>query len=147
MTSLFEALPYLEAYQSALLALSILTLAVLIQGLLVAPLAFAKEEEAPGMPLQGTHTNLSFRVIRTFANSTENLPMFIGALLLAICAGVDSTWVNWLAGLHVAFRLLFWVVYYAGVGKVAGGPRTIAFVGGWLTNTVLAGMAVYALLP
>ncbi len=146
MTSLFEALPYLEAYHCALLALSVLTFAVLIQGLLVAPLGFAKDEEAPGMPLQGTHANLSFRVLRTFANSTENLPMFIAALLLAIIAGVDATWVNWLAGLHVAFRLLFWLVYYAGVGKVAGGPRTIAFVGGWLTNVILAGMVVYALL-
>jgi uncharacterized MAPEG superfamily protein len=145
MDTLFEALPYLAAYHPALMALALLSLAVLIQGVLTAPLAFAPEDEEPGMPLKGDHSKLSFRVIRTYANSVENFPAFIAILLLAVIAGVDATWVNWLAGLHVAFRLLFWVVYYAGVGKIAGGPRTLSYVGGWLTNTVLAVMTLYAL--
>jgi uncharacterized MAPEG superfamily protein len=126
--------------------LALLCFAVVMQSVLLAPMAHATAKEEPGMPLQGSHKDLSFRVIRTHANSVENLPTFIAILLLAVVAGVDPTWANWLAGIHVVARLLFWAVYYSGVGKVAGGPRTISFVGGWLTNSILAGMTIFALV-
>jgi len=146
MTSIFETLPFVAAYQPSLLALALLSLAILVQGVLTAPFAFAPGDEEPGMPLRGTHADLSFRVIRTYANSIENLPVFVATLLLAIIAGVDPIWVNWLAGLHVAARFLFWGVYYAGVGKIAGGPRTIGYLGGWITNTILVAMTIYSLV-
>lgn len=146
MTSIFEALPFLAAYQPSLIAIAILSMAILIQGLLTAPFAFAPGDEEPGMPLKGTHADFSFRVIRTYANSVENLPVFVATCLIAIIAGVDPIWVNWLVGLHVAARILFWIVYYSGVGKVAGGPRTIGFLGGWITNAILVGMALFVLI-
>lgn len=136
----------LSAFAPAFLALAVLCLAVLIQTMLTAPLAFLNEEQAPGMPLRGDHTLLSFRVIRTHANSVENLPVFGFSLLLAILVGVSPTAVNWLAGIHVASRLAFWAVYYSGVGKVAGGPRTIAFLGGSAANFILVGAAIYSLV-
>jgi len=144
MSTLISELPVF-AYQPAVLAFAVLCLAVLIQAFLTAPLAFLHEEQSPGKPLRGDHTLLSFRVIRTHANSVENLPVFGFALLLAILAGVGATTVNWLAGIHVVSRLAFWVVYYSGIGKVAGGPRTLAFLGGSLSNLVLIGMTIYAL--
>ena len=135
----------LAAYQPALFAFSILCLAVLVQALLTAPLAFLRNEQAPGAPLNGDHGLLSFRVLRTHANSVESLPVFGFPLLLAVLVGVSVPIVNWLAGIHVASRLAFWAIYYSGVGKVAGGPRTIAFVGGALSNLVLVGAVVRAL--
>jgi len=142
MTLIAELAPY----QPALVALALLSLAVLIQALLTAPLAFVSAEQVPGSPLQGDHTLRSFRVVRTHANSVESLPPFGFALLLAVVAGANVSLVNWLAGIHVVFRLLFWVVYYTGIGQVAGGPRTLSFVGGLVSNVVLAGVAVTALL-
>lgn len=146
MTTLYETLPQLEAYHATLTAIAVLLLAVLIQSVLQAPLAFAKGEQAPGAPLKGDHSIFSFRVVRTFLNSIENLPIFLGTAALAIIAGVPPLWVNWLVCLHVGFRLVFWAVYYSGVGKVAGGPRTITFVGAWLVNLILAGMTLYGIL-
>lgn len=55
-------------------------------------------------------------------------------------------WVNWLAGLQAAFRLLYWAVYYSGVGKAEAGPRTIVYVLGFLANAVLAIAALLAFL-
>ena len=133
-------------YQSALLALSCLALIVLVQALLTAPLAFLSNEQSPGSPLVGDHKLRSFRVLRTHANSVENLPPFGFALLAAIVAGASVALVNWVAIAHVTFRVLFWVVYYTGVGKVAGGPRTLCFVGGLATNVILAIAAILALL-
>lgn len=146
MTNIYDSAPYLAAYHVALTAIGVLILAVLIQSVLQAPLAFAKEQQAPGAPLKGSHKDFSFRVVRTFLNSIENLPMILGATVLAILMGVRPTWVNGLIVLHVFFRLTFWGVYYSGVGKVAGGPRTLSFIGGWFTNLILMGMTLYAAL-
>ena len=136
----------LSPYEPAMLAFAVLCMAVLIQAFLNAPLAFLQEEQAPGMPLEGNHDLFSFRVLRTYSNSVENLPAFGFSLVLAIAVGVAATAVNWLAGIHVVSRLVFWAVYYSGVGKVAGGPRTMAYVGGALSNLALSGMVLYTML-
>ena len=135
----------ISGYGMALMALALLCVAVLVQSLLTAPLAFVSGEQQPGSPLRGDHNLRSFRVIRTHANSVESLPAFGFSVLVAIAAGVGETLVNWAALAHLVFRLGFWVVYYLGVGKVAGGPRTLCFVGGLAANFVLAGACVVAL--
>ncbi len=145
-STIIESVPHLAAYQPALLALAILCLVVLVQNFLTAPLAYIKEQQAPGMLLGGDHSMLSFRVIRTYQNSVESLPAFGFTLVIAILIGVNALLLNWLAAIHVAFRLAFWAVYYSGVGKVAGGPRTLCFVGGLTANIVIAVACVYALL-
>jgi len=145
MESIVEAMPHVAAYKPALMALAILCVTVYIQSFLTAPFAFVKAEQLPGMPLAGDHTQFSFRVIRTYMNSVENLPAFGLSVLLAVMLQLDAGVVNWLAGIHVAFRMVFWAVYYSGVGKVAGGPRTISYVGGLLSSLVLAGYVIFAL--
>lgn len=110
------------------------------------PLAFIKEEQIPGLPLRGDHSLLSFRVLRTHANSAESLAPFGLALLLAILVGVAPGLVNWLAIIFLAARMSFWALYYSGVGKVAGGPRTISFVIGLVANATLAIACVVALI-
>lgn len=146
MTSLFEQLPHLAAYHYSFLVLAGLALVNLIQSFLIAPLSFISEEQAPGMPLQHDHSRLSFRVQRTYGNSTETLPAFGWALFVAIIAGTLPVLVNGLAIGYFVFRLLFWWIYYAGIGKVAGGPRTLSFVGGVLCNSALAIAAIWTLL-
>lgn len=144
MNSLFEALPFLASYQLSFMVLAASSLTTLVQNFLSAPLAFVKEEQVPGMPLNFDHTKLSFRVLRTYSNSAESLPAFGWALLVAVIAGASPTLVNWLAGLYFVFRMAFWAIYYSGVGKHTGGPRTMVFVGGLVTNIVLAITALWA---
>lgn len=146
MQSVIDSIPQLAAYHLALSALAILILAILIQSFLAGVLGLAGGEETAGMPLKGDHTKMSFRSLRTYANSTENLPAFTGTLLLAIIAGVGATLVNWLAVAHVAFRLIYWAIYYKGVGKVGGGVRTITYVLALLANIVLALATTYVFL-
>lgn len=146
MTSLFEVVPYLSAYHTSFLVLAGLSLITLVQNFATAPLAYVKEEQVPGMPVRFDHSKLSFRVIRTYSNSAESFPAFGWALFVAIVAGGSPTLVNWLAGVYFAFRLVFWALYYSGVGKPAGGPRTLAFVGGLLANIGLACLAIWNLL-
>ncbi len=125
------------SYQPALLALSLLCLMVLLQNLLTAPFAFLKQQQSPGMPLKGDHSLFSFRALRTHANSVESLGPFGLIVIVAVLVGIQASLINWLASLHVILRLGFWLVYYSGKGKVAGGPRTICFVGGLLANFII----------
>ncbi|MEP4194947.1 MAG: MAPEG family protein [Aliishimia sp.] len=144
MNSFFEVLPILYSYQFSFMVLAGLSLTTLLQSFLSAPFAFVKREQVPGMPLNFDHSKLSFRVLRTYSNSTESLPAFGWALLVAVIAGGTPSLVNWLAGLYFVCRMAFWVIYYSGVGKVAGGPRTMAYVGGLLANIALAITALVA---
>ena len=145
MESIFEAVPYLTAYQISFLALAGNSLITLIQNFAAAPLAFVSEEQVPGMPLQFDHSKLSFRAVRTYANSAESFPAFGWALLMAILAGGTPFFVNLLTGGYFVSRLAFWAIYYAGVGKPAGGVRTMAYVAGLLCNIGLAAVAIWSL--
>ncbi len=146
MSSLFDALPYLSAYHPSFLVLACLSLLTLAQNFATAPLAFLSEEQMPGMPLRFDHSKLSFRALRAYSNSTESFPAFGWALLAAIVAGGSPVLVNWLAVLYLCFRMAFCLIYYSGVGKPVGGPRTMAFVGGLLANIGLALIAIWALV-
>ena len=139
-------LSQIAAYQPALLAVIILCLAVLVQSFFAGVIGLGKSDEVPGTPLKGTHGDFSFRTLRTYANSTENLPAFATVVFVAIIVGASPIWVNWLAGIHVAIRFLYWAVYYAGVGEVLRGPRSMTYVAGWAVNLVLAVVAAAALL-
>lgn len=145
MTTIFDAVPYLDAYRISFLVLAGLALITLIQNFATAPLAFLNQEQVPGMPVQFDHSKLSFRALRTYSNSAETFPAFGWALLMAILAGAAPMLVNVLAIGYFIARMVFWGIYYAGIGKPAGGPRTMAFVAGLLCNIALAGLAVWSL--
>jgi len=146
MPTIIETFPQLAAYYPALIALIFLCLMVLAQGFLAGVLGLAGGEETAGMPLKGDHTKRSFRVLRTYHNSTENFSVMIATTILAILAGVSVVLVNWLVCLHVLIRLAYWAVYYSGVGKVAGGTRTITYVAAFFMNIILAVVTAYWLL-
>jgi uncharacterized MAPEG superfamily protein len=135
----------ISQYQWGLIALATLCVMTLLQSMSTA-LAFNDGAQTPGVPLSGDHQSRSFRIVRAYANATENLPAFGFSLVAAILAGANPTLVNWLAVIFVLFRIAFSAVYYAGIGIVAGGPRTMLYVGGVAANAVLATSAIYALL-
>ncbi len=145
MNTVIETAHFWTPYLPAILALTALCLVVMIQAFLTAPLAFLNQQQTPGMPLTGNHQQLSFRVLRTHLNSVESLAPFGFTTVLAIMVNTPAHFVNWLAFAHVAFRLMFWAVYYSGIGKVAGGIRTLSFVGGLVANMVLVVVVVVTL--
>ncbi len=136
----------LMVYQPALLALALLCLIVLLQSALTAPLAFLKNEQTPGKNLNGDHNLFSFRVLRTHLNSVESLGPFGLIVIMGILVAAHVNALNWLAMAHVFFRMCFWFVYYKGIGKVAGGPRTLCFIGGLVTNIALVIVVMIALV-
>jgi len=143
MKIIYETYPLLAQYHVSLCLISVLILIALIQNFLCAPFAFLKEEQLPGIPTKGDHALFSFRVIRTYQNSVENLPLILGTVLLGIIANIASGSLNWLVAIYVLARIAFWAIYYSGIGKAAGGPRTMAYVIGLITNIILIVMTLY----
>jgi uncharacterized MAPEG superfamily protein len=123
MEKLNDLMQVFDVYNPALIALTILCVAVLMQSFLAGVFGFKGGIEVPGQPLKGSHKNFSFRALRTYGNSVENLPVFAITLILAIVADMSPAWVNWLAGIHVAIRLGYWGIYYSGVGKELAVPE------------------------
>lgn len=146
MDPIFSLPPQLLPYFPTLLALALLCLMVLAQGFLAGILGLGSGEETAGMPLRGDHSRFSFRVLRTYGNSTENFPVIVTTAALAVIAGVSPLLVNWLVWLYVAFRLAFWAIYYGGIGQVNAGPRTIVYALAQFLNIGLALAVFYTLV-
>ena len=136
----------LSTYSLALVALTVLIIAILIQNVLTGFLAFTKKGgQTPGM-LKGGPQDFGYRVLRTYGNSVECLPAFAVTLLLAIMVGVSPIWVNGLAVAHVVIRLLYWAAYYHKIGANTPGLRSPLYALGWLMNLILAVMVILALI-
>lgn len=133
-------------YRLALLALVILCCSILMQSMMTPMFAFTKKGgQSPGR-LVGGPQDFSFRVLRTHANSTENLPAFAVIVLIAIFIGVDAKWVNGLACAHVGLRLLFWPIYYSPLGAKTPGLRSPIYALALTLNLILGVMSGMALI-
>jgi uncharacterized MAPEG superfamily protein len=59
--------------------------------------------------------SLLWRLFRVQANLVENLPLYIGVMLLLIVRGVSGTTVDLLIVVYIVFRLLHSVIHIAGI--------------------------------
>jgi uncharacterized MAPEG superfamily protein len=58
--------------------------------------------------------SLLWRLFRVQANLIENLPLYIGVVILLIVQGISGFTVNVLVGIYIFFRILHSVVHIAG---------------------------------
>ena len=133
-------------YRIALFALVVLCCAVLVQSVMTGLFAFTKRGgQTPGKII-GDPQDFSYRVIRTHANSIENLPAFAVIVILAALVGVDTQWVNGLACAHVGLRLLFWPIYYSPIGAITPGLRSPIYALALIVNFILGILTLMALM-
>ncbi len=133
-------------YGQAIISLIVLGLVVLAQNFLGAIFGLVVGGGTPGAAPSGDYSNFGARTLRTHANSVENLSAFALLVIMAMFVGADPRLVNLLAMAHVAARILYWLIYYAGIGPVGGGPRTLVFVIGWGINVAIGVIALLAML-
>ncbi|WP_165775675.1 MAPEG family protein [Paramylibacter kogurei] len=133
-------------YSTALLALGVLTLLMVVQATIAGIVKNVISGQPAGVTVRGNIEHRTFRVVRSHENSVENFSALMAASLLAMIAGASPTWVTYLVVAAVVLRLLHWVFYVMRIGPDAGGPRTIAYVLGLLINLALAIMAIIALM-
>lgn len=129
-----------EDYQLAYIGLAVVLITLLVQ-MLVASSTKARQPGAiPGKIDESlSHHSFVFRAHRTFMNSLENMPLFLGTAYLAIFVGTDPTWVWVLVWTFALSRLAHMVLYYAIATERNPSPRSYFYLLGLLANVILLG--------
>jgi len=133
-----------QPYTSALMALAVLVLLVVVQSFHSTFINGIKRDGTPGKPVEGSHTDQHWRLYRAHQNSVENFSIFAASVFAAILVGVSVWWLTILAWVHVAARVAHWIIYIMGVGTIGGGPRTMAFVIGFFSTAIIAFLVLFA---
>ncbi|MFT4716126.1 MAG: putative MAPEG superfamily protein [Paracoccaceae bacterium] len=133
-------------YQTALLALAVLALALVVQSFISGLVKNGIKAQPSGVPVTGDISDSTFRIVRTHMNGIENASALFAASLLAMIAGADAQWITWLVLAAVALRLVYWPLYVFRIGKDGAGLRTFTHVIALVVNIVIAVWAVAALM-
>jgi uncharacterized MAPEG superfamily protein len=94
-----------------ILILWTIAVAILLLTVRVKHLAAGGSIKDFGTPNDGS---LLWRLFRVHANMSENLPLYIGVVVLLIALGVSGVAIDGLAGIYILFRLLHSVIHIFG---------------------------------
>ncbi len=136
----------ITTYQTALLALGVLSLAVVVQSFIAGLVKNGISGQPAGVDVTGDISDRTFRIARTHLNSIENFSALFAASVLAMMAGANAQWLTWLVLAAVGLRLIYWPIYYARFGKDGGGLRSFVHVFALVANMGIAALAIWALL-
>lgn len=90
-----------------------------------------------------SHHSFVFRAHRTFQNSIENVPFFLGAVFLAIFTGVESQWFAISVWAFAFARIIHMLLYYGIATERNPSPRSYFFMIGIIANiAVLVQIAI-----
>lgn len=135
----------IATYPTALLALGFLAFTLTLQSFIAGAYKNGIMGQLSGMPVEGTHDDLVFRIVRTHMNGVENFSAFFALSILGMVAGANVKWLTWLILATVALRMLYWLLYYARIGGDSGGIRSITHVIALVVNLVMGVMVLLAL--
>ena len=116
-------------------------------GLMLGPVSAARkanEQLEPGAMPKEDYNSLTYRLCRAHQNAIEMAGLFTAVTFAAILAGASPFWVNLLASLFFASRIIMAFVHDRGIGKPQQGPRTLLYVLGWACCVVLGIFAIVA---
>ena len=135
-----------ETYTVALWGVFVILATLMLQSL-IASMTKAKQPGAiPGKIEESLgHSSFVFRSHRTLMNSLENIPVMLGASLLAILAGANAFWTGVLVWVIAAARILHMLLYYQIATDRNPSPRTWFFLLGFFANIALLLLAAVAL--
>lgn len=136
-----------DLYDSALWAILVLLLTVLIQGMIAAISKASQPGAIPGkMDAQLSHESFVFRAHRTFANSLENLPVMLGSAFLAVIVGADVFWTVLFTWVMAVARIIHMLLYYKIATEQNPSPRSYFFLIALMANMALLVISASALL-
>jgi len=133
---------FLTPYADALLIVSLLMIIVILQSFVAAFFRNAIEKHEAGATIPANHGSATYRMVRSFENSLENIALFLPVFLIAIAASVSPGWVWWVALLFTVGRLGHWAMYALNVPPV----RTVFFAVGFFATLALAVKTAMALI-
>ena len=133
---------FLTPYADSLLIVAFLMIILILQSFVGAFFRNAVEQHVAGAAIPADHASATYRMVRSFENSLENIALFLPVLALAIAAAVSPAWVWWVALLFTIGRLGHWEMYALNIPPL----RTVFFAIGFFATLALAVKTALALL-
>jgi len=105
----------------------------------VATVSKAKQPNAVPGKLENnlSHDSFVFRAHRTFHNSLENSPLFIGTVLLAFAMNYQGTWFAVCMWIYVLARIVHMALYYGIATEKNPSPRSYFFIISVFANLIM----------
>ena len=125
---------FLVPYSDALLIVALLMIIVMLQSFVGAFFRNAIEKHPAGASIPADHGSATYRMVRSFENSLENIALFLPVSALAIAAAVSPAWVWWVTLLFTIGRLGHWAMYALNIPPL----RTAFFAIGFFATLALA---------
>ena len=129
---------FAQPYNAALISVALLVLVVIAQSFYSTFTNLLARGGTPGQPVDGDHGDRHWRIYRVHQNSLENFGLFAATVFAAVLLGTSPGWINTLAIIVLIARVTHSIIYILGIGPISRGPRTIAFVVGFMSNAVMA---------
>ncbi len=133
-------------YTAALWGLLVVIATVIAQWFIASGAKAKQPGAVPGKIDESlSHESFVFRSHRTFMNSLENVPTFLGTAFLALFAGASAQWAALFVWLFAVCRIAHMALYYGISTEQNPSPRTWFFLIGGVANIallVLAGIAL-----
>lgn len=136
-----------QDYSLSYLAICVVLVTLLIQAM-VAAITKAKQPGAvPGkIDPSLSHESFTFRAHRTFMNSLENMPLFLGTAFVAILASVNPRWTALLLALFAVARIGHMVLFYVIATEKNPSPRSYFYLLGLAATVALLALTLLELL-
>lgn len=115
---------------------------------LVAATSKAKQPGAVPGKISGSlsHDSFVFRAHRTFMNSLENMPLFLGSVFLGMFAGAHPRWLGIFVVVYALARIAHMILYYAIATEKNPSPRSYFFGIALLAQIGILGLVGAALI-
>ena len=137
----------LDDYSLSMWGLFIILATVLVQSLVAALVKAAQPGAVPGKIDETlSHASFVFRSSRTVANSLENLPVMLGAAILALLVQADPFWVAVCIWTYALARLVHMILYYVISTEKNPSPRSHFYFIALLANVALLVFIALALI-
>ncbi len=133
---------FVAPYTGALFLTAAVMILIMVQSVVATIFRNAVEKYQAGEALPANHASITFRMVRSFENSLENIVIFVPVLALAIAAAVSPAWVWWVALLFLIGRAGHWAMYALNIPAL----RTAFFATGFFATLALAIKTALALL-
>lgn len=137
----------LDEYSLSVWGVLLMLTTVLVQSLVAALVKAAQPGAVPGKIDEAlSHASFVFRSSRTVANSLENLPVMLGAAILALWVQADPLWTAICIWTYASARLVHMLLYYVIATEKNPSPRSHFYFIALLANIALLVVVAMALI-
>ena len=130
-----------------LIGLFVVLFTIIVQATIATMTKARENGSIPGAPPKKTdQMNFAWRAYRAHMNSLENLPLFLGAFMMAMLSSLNSLAIIISVWIYAGARIVHGVLYYLIATDKNPSPRSWFFLIALTANVALLLLSLYSLI-